>query len=54
MDEEKKKKENKRYLKDKGGFKIESTDPVQDIMTDDELKDAERRIESLLDGDNYN
>ena len=39
-----------RYKKDRDGFKIESTDPVQDIMDDDELKAAEERIQSLIDG----
>jgi hypothetical protein len=45
------KKNNIRYLKDKKGFKIEATDPVQDIMSDDELSDAEDRINSLLEDD---
>ena len=38
-----------RYQKDNNGFKIETTDPVQDVMNDEELSAAENRIEDLLD-----
>ena len=46
------KKKNTRYLRGKDGFKIEATDPIQDIMSDDELSEAEKRINSLIDEDN--
>jgi hypothetical protein len=37
-----------KYQKDKNGIKIETTDPIQDIMNEDELSEAEKRLESLL------
>jgi hypothetical protein len=40
-----------KYQKDKDGFKIEAIDPIQDIMNEQELSQAEKRIESLLDDD---
>jgi hypothetical protein len=43
------KKKNIRYVKNKDGLKIEVTDPIQDIMGDEELKKAEDRISSLLE-----
>jgi hypothetical protein len=41
-----------RYTKDKDGIKIELTDPIQDIMSDDELKEAENTLLSLIDKSN--
>lgn len=38
-----------RFKKDKDGFQIESTDPVQDVMSDEELEEAESNIQSLID-----
>ncbi len=38
-----------RFQKDKDGFHIESTDPIQDVMNDDELAEAERSIQELID-----
>ncbi len=45
------KKKNIRYLKNKDGFDIEVTDPIQDIMSDEELAKSEARINALLEGD---
>ena len=41
--------EEHKYQKNKNGIKIETTDPIQDIMNEDELNEAEKRLESLLD-----
>lgn len=38
-----------KYQKDKNGIRIETTDPIQDIMNEDELSEAEKRLQSLLD-----
>ena len=38
-----------KYKKDKDGFKIDTTDPIQDIMSEDELNDAHKKIQELLD-----
>jgi len=47
------KQDQHKYQKDKGsGFKINTTDPIQDIMSEDELKDAENRIEALIEQKN--
>lgn len=43
-----------KYKKDKDGFKIEAIDPIQDIMNDEELSEAEKRLESLLNEDDNN
>lgn len=40
-----------KFMKGKDGFKIETTDPIQDIMEDEELSEAEKRLESLLGDD---
>jgi hypothetical protein len=45
------KKKNVRYLKNKDGFDLEVTDPIQDIMSDEELAKSEARINALLEGD---
>jgi hypothetical protein len=39
----------KKYTRKKGDFELDVIDPVQDIMTDEELDEANKRIESLLD-----
>lgn len=39
----------KKYKKKKGEFEIEAIDPIQDIMSDEELSEAEKRIKALLE-----
>ena len=36
------------YTRNKDGLEIEVRDPIQDIMNDDELDEANKRFESLL------
>lgn len=40
-----------KFDKIKHGFKVETTDPVQDIMSDEELKQAENKIFKLIEDD---
>jgi hypothetical protein len=38
-----------RFKKDKDGLEIEVTDPIQDIMSEEELTEAEKRIQELIE-----
>lgn len=38
-----------RYKLDKDGLEIEVTDPIQDVMSEEELTEAEKRIQELID-----
>ncbi len=38
-----------KFKKNKDGFEMDAVDPIQDVMSDEELKEAEKRIESLID-----
>jgi len=45
-------KDKHRYKKDKDGFLIEATDPIQDVMTEEELEKAHEKLEKLIEQQN--
>ncbi len=36
------------FKKNKSGFELPAVDPIQDVMSDEELSEAEKKIQDLI------